>query len=215
MGRLVAEAIRDAEDMSLFGLYGPGHAGETIAGLGCSDDPASLVGAEVIVEVTVPDVVMANLERWRNNGIHVVVGTSGFDTARLSELRAMWGQGPPNCLVVPNFSIGAVLMMRFAKEAAAHFDAAEIVELHHATKLDAPSGTAVATSEALGGGIPIHSVRLPGLVAHQEVILGSDGQTLTIRHDTSDRRSFMPGVLTAVRGVADLPGVSVGLDHVI
>lgn len=215
MGRLVAEAIRDAEDLSLAGLYAPGHAGEIIAGSRCSDDSASLVGADVIVEVTVPDVVMANLERWRSNGAHVVVGTSGFDAARLSELRSMWGEGPPNCLVVPNFSIGAVLMIRFAKEAASHFDAAEIVELHHATKLDAPSGTAVATSEALGGGIPIHSVRLPGLVAHQEVILGSEGQTLTIRHDTTDRRSFMPGVLAAVRGVADLPGVTVGLDHVL
>lgn len=215
MGRLVAEAIRDAEDLSLVGLYAPGHAGELIAELECSDDPGSLVAADVVVEVTVPDVVMANLERWRSDGTHVVVGTSGYDSARLSELRLMWGEGPPNCLVVPNFSIGAVLMMRFATEAAAHFDAAEIVEFHHATKLDAPSGTAVATSEALGGGIPIHSVRLPGLVAHQEVILGSEGQTLTIRHDTTDRRSFMPGVLAAVRGVADLSGVSVGLDHVL
>jgi 4-hydroxy-tetrahydrodipicolinate reductase len=169
----------------------------------------------VVVEVTRPDVVMGNLARWKSNGSHAVVGTSGFDVARLEQLRELWGSGPPNCLVVPNFSIGAVLMMRFASQAAAHFDAAEIVEMHHASKVDAPSGTSLATSDAMGGGIPIHSVRLPGLVAHQEVIFGSDGQTLTIRHDTTDRRSFMPGVLLAVNAVNGLPGVTVGLDRLI
>lgn len=212
MGRLVAEAVGPADDLELVGLYAPGHAGETVAGRVCTDDPADLAGADVVVEVTVPDVVMDNLERWRVAGSHVVVGTSGFDEARIERLRRTWGSGPPNCLVVPNFSIGAVLMMRFAAEAAPHFAAAEIVELHHAAKVDAPSGTALATAAAMGGDVPIHSVRLPGLIAHQEVLLGSEGQVLTIRHDTTDRRSFIPGVLTAVRSVARLHGVTVGLD---
>ncbi|MDX1449142.1 MAG: dihydrodipicolinate reductase C-terminal domain-containing protein [Acidimicrobiia bacterium] len=180
-----------------------------------SGTPDSLANAEVVVEVTRPDVVMDNLARWRDAGAHVVVGTSGFDRARLDELKRMWGSGPPNCLVVPNFSIGAMLMMRFAAEAAPHFQGAEIVEMHHATKADAPSGTAIATAEALGGDVPIHSVRLPGLVAHQAVILGAEGQTLTIRHDTADRASFMPGVLAAIRGVEGTPGVTVGLDQVL
>lgn len=215
MGRLVAEAVAAATDMTLVGLYAPGHAGERIAGLDCADDPRSLAGADVVVEVTRPAVVMDNLERWRADGSHAVVGTSGFDDARLDDLRNRWGSGPPNCLVVPNFSIGAVLMMRFAAEAARHFDAAEIVELHHSAKVDAPSGTAVATARGMGGDVPIHSIRLPGLVAHQAVILGADGEILTIRHDTTDRRSFMPGVLASVRAVGELPGVTVGLDRVL
>lgn len=215
MGRLVAGAIVASPDLELAGLYAPGHGSEQIAGYAASDAPDALAEAEVVVEVTLPDVVMGNLRRWREFGAHAVVGTSGFDESRLTELRKMWGSGPPNCLIVPNFSIGAVLMMRFAAEAAAHFEAAEIIEMHHAGKVDAPSGTAVATSEVMGGGVPIHSIRLPGLVAHQAVILGSDGQTLTIRHDTTDRASFMPGVLAAIRGVAGLPGVTVGLDHLL
>lgn len=215
MGRLVAEAVGAAENLSLGALYAPGHAGEAIAGRECTDDPEALAGAEVVVEVTRPDVVMDNLARWKSNGSHAVVGTSGFDAARLGQLRELWGDGPPNCLVVPNFSIGAVLMMRFAAEAAGHFDAAEIIEMHHASKVDAPSGTSLATADAMGGGIPIHSVRLPGLVAHQEVVFGSTGETLTIRHDTTDRRSFMPGVLLAVNAVGSIPGVTVGLDRLI
>lgn len=211
MGRLIVGAIVASSDLEVAGLYAPGHGSEEIAGHPVSESPDALAGAEVVVEVTRPDVVMANLDGWRRFGAHVVVGTSGFDDVRLSELRQMWGSGPPNCLVVPNFSIGAVLMMRFAAEATEHFEAAEIIEMHHADKVDAPSGTALATSEMMGGGVPIHSVRLPGLVAHQAVMLGSAGQTLTIRHDTTDRASFIPGVLTAIRGVADLPGVTVGL----
>lgn len=215
MGRIVVESVQEAPDMTIAGLYAPGHGGESVAGIQCSGDPATLAGAQVVVEVTRPDVVMGNLETWRAQGAHAVVGTSGFDETRLTELRAVWGSGPPNCLVVPNFSIGAVLMMRFAAEAAPFFEGAEIIEMHHRTKVDAPSGTAVATAAAMGGEVPIHSVRLPGLLAHQEVLLGSDGQTLTIRHDTTDRRSFMPGVLTAIRGVGGLSGVSVGLDSVL
>lgn len=215
MGRLIVGAVESAPDLEVAGLYAPGHGSEKIGGHALSESPDALADAEIVVEVTRPDVVMDNLRRWREFGTHVVVGTSGFDGARLSELREVWGSGPPNCLVVPNFSIGAVLMMRFAAEAVGHFEAAEIIEMHHAGKVDAPSGTAVATSEMMGGGVPIHSVRLPGLVAHQAVILGSDGQTLTIRHDTTDRTSFMPGVLAAIRGVAGLPGVTVGLDHLL
>ena len=215
LGRVVAEALRDAPDLEIAGLYAPGHAGEVIAGRECSADAGALESADVVVEVTRPDVVMGNLARWRENGSHAVVGTSGFDEGRLDELRSMWGSGPPNCLVVPNFSIGAVLMMRFAAEAAAYFDAAEIIEMHHAAKVDAPSGTALATAAGMAGDVPIHSVRLPGLVAHQAVLLGSAGQTLTIRHDTTDRISFVPGVLAAVRGVDAVGGVTVGLDHVL
>ena len=215
LGRVVVQAVHDAADLDVAGLYAPGHAGEVVAGIECSGGPEALASAEVVVEVTRPDVVMENLARWRENGSHVVVGTSGFDAERLEQLERMWGSGPPNCLVVPNFSVGAVLMMRFAAEAARYFDAAEIIEMHHATKLDAPSGTALATAAGMAGDVPIHSVRLPGLVAHQAVILGSDGQTLTIRHDTTDRSSFAPGVLAAVRGVGGLRGVTVGLDRVL
>ncbi len=215
MGRLVAETVGGAEDLELAWLYAPRHAGEEVAGHSCAGDPEALAHAEVVVEVTRPDVVMENLERWRARGSHVVAGTSGFDAGRLAALETSWGEGPPNCLVVPNFSIGAVLMMRFAAEAAKHFEAAEIIEMHHRAKVDAPSGTAIATAAAMDGDVPIHSVRLPGLVAHQEVLFGSDGQTLTIRHDTTDRRSFMPGVLAAIRAVDHLPGVTVGLDRLL
>jgi 4-hydroxy-tetrahydrodipicolinate reductase len=215
MGRLIVAAVSGEADLQLVGLYAPGHAGEIIHGVVCSEDPAAVADTDVVVEVTRPDVVLENLDRWRAQGTHVVVGTSGFDAGRLQALRDNWGAGPPNCLVVPNFSIGAVLMMRFAAQAAPYFQGAEIVELHHAAKVDAPSGTAVATAEAMGGDVPIHSVRLPGLVAHQEVILGSQGQTLTIRHDTTDRSSFMPGVLVSIRAVSDLPGVTVGLDQLL
>lgn len=215
LGQVVVQAVRDAPDLEIEGLYAPGHGGEVVAGIECSAEPEAVASADVVVEVTRPDVVMGNLARWRTNGSHVVVGTSGFDAERLSELGRIWGSGPPNCLVVPNFSIGAVLMMRFAAEAAPYFDDAEIIEMHHATKVDAPSGTALATAAGMAGDVPIHSVRLPGLVAHQAVILGSDGQTLTIRHDTTDRSSFAPGVLAAVRGVSDLGGVTVGLDSVL
>jgi 4-hydroxy-tetrahydrodipicolinate reductase len=220
MGRLVAEAMADAPDLELVAGYDP--------------------NAEVVVEFTHPDVVLSNLERWRRLGLHAVVGTSGFDDERLVLLRRQWGSGPPNCLVVPNFSIGAVLMMRFAAAAAPHFAAAEIIELHHDRKTDAPSGTALATAAgmAAGGGrqergvearevapgargatvegVPIHAVRLPGLLAHQEVILGSPGETLTIRHDTTERAAFLPGVLLGIRRVGGLPEpVTVGLEGLL
>lgn len=240
MGRLVAEAVAAAPDLDLAEGYDPGAAGQAVSGIRIGADPEAMAAAEVVVEFTKPAVVLDNLARWRALGLHAVVGTSGFDAARLEALREIWGSGPARCLVVPNFSIGAVLMMRFAAAAAPHFAAAEIVELHHDGKADAPSGTALATAAGMAagggrnervvesaellpgarggaaGGVRIHSVRLPGLLAHQEVILGSPGETLTIRHDTSDRASFLPGVLLAVRRVAALPDpVTVGLEAVL
>jgi 4-hydroxy-tetrahydrodipicolinate reductase len=240
MGRLVAEAVAAAPDLELVAGYDPHGAGEQVAGIIVSADPEVGAAAEVMVEFTNPSVVLGNLARWRRLGLHAVVGTSGFDDARLAVLRRKWGSGPPHCLVVPNFSIGAVLMMRFAAAAAPHFAAAEIVELHHDRKADAPSGTALATAAgmaAAGGGqsraiesrevapgargaeiegVRVHAVRLPGLLAHQEVILGSPGETLTIRHDTTDRAAFLPGVLLGIRRVAGLPDpVTVGLEGLL
>ncbi len=238
MGRLVAAAVDQASDLQLVSLYDPHHGGVEIAGLAVADDPAAVAGAEVVVEFTNPAVVMDNLASWRERGVHAVVGTSGFDAARLAQLEELWGPGPPNCMVAPNFSIGAVLMMYFAEKAAPHFSAAEVVELHHDRKADAPSGTALATAARIGGAaaqrraaeseelvpgargaavdeVRVHAVRLPGLLAHQEVILGGEGQILTIRHDTTDRASFIPGVLLAVRQVADRPGVTVGLEGLL
>ena len=155
--------------------------------------------ADVLVDFTRPDTALENIRLAVGAGVHAVVGTTGFD---IGEIAAMPGDG--KVLVAPNFAIGAVLMMRFATEASRIMAKAEIIELHHDRKLDAPSGTAARTAELMEGDVPIHSVRLPGLVAHQEVILGDVGQTLTIRHDSTDRTSFMPGVLLAVRRVGTL-----------
>jgi 4-hydroxy-tetrahydrodipicolinate reductase len=169
--------------------------------------------ADAMVDFTAPDVVVPNILRALAAGVPCVIGTSGWDTAEVDEV-ARTAKLP--VFVAPNFAIGAVLMMRFAEEASRHFDAAEIIELHHHTKLDAPSGTAKATAERMKGDVPIHSVRLPGLVAHQEVILGTQGETLTIRHDTTSRDAFVPGVLLALSKLAELPpGVTVGLEHLL
>lgn len=235
MGSLVADAVRGADDLELAGLFDPLTDGSG----GVSADPEVVRGADVVVEFSVPDVVMANLERWRQTGVHAVVGTSGFTAERIEELRSLWGSGPPNCIIAPNFSIGAVLMMRFAELAAPHFSAAEVIELHHDRKADAPSGTAMNTAERIAGanpnqqrhvestelvagargatvgGVPVHAVRLPGLLAHQEVLFGNDGESLTVRHDTTDRASFMPGVLLGVRNVARLPGVTLGIETLL
>ena len=200
-------------------------------------------GAEAIVDFTHPDAVMATLEFCVAHGIHAVVGTTGFDEARLDEVRAWLADAPATgVLVAPNFSIGAVLMMRFAAAAAPFYESVEIVELHHPTKADAPSGTARrtaelvaearrgaglgavpdATSTGLEGargadvdGVHVHSVRARGLVAHQEVLLGGVGETLTIRHDSMDRASFTPGVLAGLRWIGAHPGLTVGLEHVL
>jgi 4-hydroxy-tetrahydrodipicolinate reductase len=200
MGQAVCAAVEGAEDMELVGRADPL--------LGVALDEV-LPGAEVVVDFTRPDTALANALACVQAGVHVVIGTTGFDPAPLKQARSPEGLPRANVLIAPNFAIGAVLMMRFAAEAAKHMQKAEIIELHHDLKLDAPSGTAARTAQlmaaASGGAEPaIHSVRLPGLVAHQEVILGDVAQTLTIRHDTIGRESFMPGVLLAVRSVPTL-----------
>ena len=169
--------------------------------------------AQALVDFTRPDAVVANVLRALRAGVPCVVGTTGWDPA---EVEAQAREAGLAVFHAPNFALGAVLMMRFAAEASKHFPDAEIVELHADTKLDAPSGTAKATAELMGGGVPIHSVRLPGLVAHQEVVFGGHGETLTIRHDTSSREAFVPGVLLALEQLPTLPpGVTVGLDSLL
>jgi 4-hydroxy-tetrahydrodipicolinate reductase len=202
MGATVCDAVTGAEDMELGGRADP-QLGVSVADV--------LGGADVLVDFTRPDTALENIRLAVGAGVHVVVGTTGFD---VGEIAAMPGDG--KVLVAPNFAIGAVLMMRFAAEASRIMAKAEIIELHHDRKLDAPSGTAARTAELMQGDVPIHSVRLPGLVAHQEVILGDVGQTLTIRHDSTDRTSFMPGVLLAVRRVGTLPSSPVvGLEALL
>jgi 4-hydroxy-tetrahydrodipicolinate reductase len=187
-------------------------AGHDVKGIG-RGDPVEVAGLEGAVEFTRPDKVAANVRACLEQGVPCVVGTTGFDLDELD--RAAREHGLP-VFVAPNFAVGAVLMMRFAEEAARHLPRAEIVELHHETKLDAPSGTAKATAARLPGEPPIHSVRLPGLVAHQEVLLGGDGQLLTIRHDTLSREAFVPGVLLALERLHELPpGVTSGLDALL
>jgi 4-hydroxy-tetrahydrodipicolinate reductase len=225
MGTAVCEAVREADGLELIATVDLGDSLELV------DD------ADVVVDFTSPDVVMETLRHCIPRGVHVVVGTSGFDESRLAEVAELLAEHPQvGVLVAPNFSIGAVLMMRFAAVAAPFFESVEIVELHHPNKVDAPSGTAVRTAElvaqardgrsspdatttALEGargatvnGVTVHSVRLRGLIAHQEVLLGGVGETLTIRHDSLDRASFMPGVVLGVRRVGEHPGLTVGLD---
>jgi 4-hydroxy-tetrahydrodipicolinate reductase len=170
-------------------------------------------GCDVAVDFTRPDAVLANAERCFAVGVPLVVGTTGFDAERLD---ASAREAGVPCFYAPNFALGAVLMMRFAEQAKAAFPRAEIIELHDEAKVDAPSGTAKATAARMGGDVPIHSIRLPGLVAHQEVILGGPGETLTIRHDTTSREAFVPGVLRALEAVGALPpGLTIGLDALL
>ncbi len=196
MGQTVCAAVRGAADMELVARADPA--------LGASLEQALEERPDVLVDFTLPDTAVQNARLAVGAGVHVVIGTTGFDLAALA------GLDGANVFAAPNFAIGAVLMMRFAQEAARHMARAEIIELHHDRKLDRPSGTAARTASLMRaasaelGEVPIHSVRLPGLVAHQEVIFGDVGQTLTIRHDSVDRESFMPGVLLAVRRVAEL-----------
>jgi 4-hydroxy-tetrahydrodipicolinate reductase len=176
-------------------------------------DPVALGGCDAAVDFTQPDAVEGNVAACVGEKVPAVIGTTGFDRDAVDRLARE--QGVP-LFHAPNFSVGAVLMVRFSAEAARHLPKAEIIELHHDTKVDAPSGTAKATADAMGGAVPIHSVRLPGLVAHQEVILGGRGQTLTIRHDTTSRDAFVPGVLLALERVRDLPaGLTIGLDALL
>jgi 4-hydroxy-tetrahydrodipicolinate reductase len=216
---------------------------ELVAALDLGDSLDQLVssGAHVVVDFTTPDAVMANLEFLITHGIHAVVGTTGFDDKRMATLKSLSSAHPQvGILIAPNFAIGAVLMMEFAAKAAQYFESAEIIELHHPNKVDAPSGTAARTADliskarkeaglaampdattssldgargALVGDVPVHSVRLRGLIAHQEVLFGGPGETLTIRHDSLDRAGFMPGVLLGIKSVISRPGVTFGLEH--
>jgi 4-hydroxy-tetrahydrodipicolinate reductase len=201
MGATVCEAVEAADDMELCGRADPA-LGVALADI--------LGDCDVVVDFTTPDTALENALACVRAGVHAVVGTTGWDPTPLRS------ESGANVFVAPNFAIGAVLMMRFAAEASKYLAKAEIIELHHDRKVDAPSGTAARTAELMEGAVPIHSVRLPGLVAHQEVILGDVGQTLTIRHDSTDRTSFMPGVLLAIRRVADLPeSPTIGLEHLL
>jgi 4-hydroxy-tetrahydrodipicolinate reductase len=176
-------------------------------------DLVELGAAEAMIDFTAPDAVVGHIENALEAGVPCIVGTSGWETAPV-EAKALEAGLP--VFYAPNFAIGAVLMMRFAAEAAKHIPRAEIVELHHETKVDAPSGTAKATAEAMGGDVPIHSVRLPGIVAHQEVLLSQPGELLTIRHDAFSREAYVPGVLLALQRLADLrPGLTIGLERLL
>lgn len=231
MGAEVVAAVEAAADCQL------------VAALDLGDSLDQLVssGAQVVVDFTTPDAVMANLEFLIAHNIHAVVGTTGFDDVRMTKLNALSSAHPEvGILIAPNFAIGAVLMMEFAAKAAKYFESAEIIELHHPNKVDAPSGTASRTAGlisaarkeasltvmpdatstsldgargALVGDVPVHSVRLRGLVAHQEVLFGGLGETLSIRHDSLDRAGFMPGVLLGIRSVTSRPGITFGLEH--
>jgi 4-hydroxy-tetrahydrodipicolinate reductase len=233
MGSEAVKAINAAEDLQL------------VAQLDLGDSLDALVknGAEVVVDFTHPDAVMKNLEFAINNGINVVVGTTGFDDTKLEKIKNWLDSNPKvGAVIAPNFGLGAVLMMQFAAKAARYFESVEIIELHHPEKADAPSGTAARTAELISeqrkaakrpampdktstslpgargakiGDVPIHSVRLRGLVAHQEVLLGDQGETLSIRHDSIDRSGFMPGVILAVREVGKRPGLTFGLEHLM
>lgn len=204
MGTTTCEAVEGADDMELVGRADP-TLGMTIADV--------LDAADVLVDFTLPDQVVANVQLAVASGVHCVIGATGWSE---DDLRAAVADGPGKVFVAPNFAIGAVLMMRFAAEASRIMQAAEIIEYHHPAKLDAPSGTAARTARLMEGEVPIHSVRLPGLVADQDVVLGDVAQTLTIRHVTTDRTSFMPGVLLAIRKVAELPESPViGLERLL
>jgi 4-hydroxy-tetrahydrodipicolinate reductase len=204
MGQAVVAAVEGADDMQLTGR----------ADLALDTTLADVLGeADVVVDFTRPDTALGNALECIDAGVHVVIGTTGFD---LDALREAAARSDANVFVAPNFAISAVLMMRFAAEASRHMAKAEIIELHHDRKLDAPSGTAARTADLMQGDVPIHSVRLPGLVAHQEVILGDVGQSLTIRQDSYARESFMPGVLLAVRRVGEIEtSPLIGLEHLL
>jgi 4-hydroxy-tetrahydrodipicolinate reductase len=242
MGGLVCAAVAADPELELAAAVNPGAGGQHAPGaddvaIEESVDALSRADVEVAVDFTTPDAVMGNVEALIGQGIHAVVGTTGIGPDRLDRIREWLGPAPAvGVVVAPNFSVGAVLGQRLAEEAARYFPAVEVIELHHDRKADAPSGTAAATArriaaareeawsgpsggEAFRGGdvegIRVHSVRLPGLVAHQEVIFGGEGQTLTIRHDAPDRSCYMPGVLLAVKQVASRPGLTVGLEPVL
>jgi 4-hydroxy-tetrahydrodipicolinate reductase len=231
MGSQTCQAVEAAGDLELVGRFGSG------------DELDDLAGAAVAVEFSVPDATLANVLHCIERGVHVVVGTTGWDDERLARVRsALAGAPRVGVIVAPNFAIGAVLTMRFAEQAARFYESVEVVELHHPDKVDAPSGTALRTAAVVAAarrdaglgpvpdatvtdphgargadveGVRVHAVRLRGLVAHEEVLFGGPGEQLTLRHDSFDRASFMPGVLTAVRAISSRPGLTVGLEHVL
>jgi len=257
MGQAACLAVDGAADLQLVAAVDPAHAGEPVLAAGGRDgtgeltvaadlDAVAAAGASVVIDFTVLAAARQTVRWCAEHAVHVVVGTTGWTPADLDELARLYPpDGPAGCLLAPNFAIGAVLMMRFAELAAPWYDTAEIVELHHDAKRDAPSGTSLRTAERMAdartaagagewgpdptttetvpgargatgpAGLHLHAVRLRGLVAHQEVLLGSAGEGLTIRHDSWDRASFMPGVLLAVRSVADRPGLTVGIDALL
>ncbi len=234
LGGVIAHGISNANDMQLTGVYAPGHAGKMVAGMEIEDSIKN-INAQIIVECTPPGVVMENLKKWRAKGMIVVVGTSGFTEDRIRELKSFWGEDDPGCLIVPNFSIGAVLMMRFAEMASAHFDSAEIIERHEESKPDAPSGTALATAMRMGkhrnqsehittdevvigargglvSGVRIHSLRMRGILSDQEVAFSNRGEDFSIHHSSTSYESFGSGALVAIRYAPTLKGVEIGLD---
>ena len=249
MGATVCAAVVGDPELELVAAVDPYHADIDLQQLGVPDsgvrvsrhaDAIADAGAEVAVDFTVIDAARGNLDWCADHGVHAVVGTTGFTPADVERLSARFATSDANAVIAPNFAIGAILMMRFAELAAPYFETAEIIELHHDEKIDAPSGTAMLTAQRMAdaspawgqdptakfvlegarggegpGGIRVHSVRLRGLVAHQEVVLGTSGQSLTVRHDSYDRTSFMPGVLLAVRAVREHPGLTVGLDALL
>jgi len=239
MGRLTIGAIEAVDDLTVGGLYAPGHEEQEILGYRASSDQQALSDCDVVIELTNPSASDENVPCWRDSRADVLIGTSGYTNDRLNALRDAWLGLSSRCLVVPNFAIGAVLMIRFAELASRYFESAEIIEMHHHDKPDAPSGTALHTAAriaaardyrahnrgseiatgSLGGdveGIPVHSLRLHGSLAHQEIVFGTVGQYLTLRHDTTDYQCFVPGIMLALREIRSLdPGVTVGLEGLL
>jgi 4-hydroxy-tetrahydrodipicolinate reductase len=241
MGSTVCAAVGAAPDMELVAAVDPLHAGSDSGAVRLAAEAHQLevAGAQVAVDFTVIDAARQNTAWCAEHGVHAVVGTTGFTDDELAELGDRFDRSSANAVIAPNFAIGAIFMMRFAEVAAPYFDSVEIVELHHDQKIDAPSGTSIQTAQRIAAaskdwgedpttkfvaegargatveGIPVHSLRVRGMVAHQEVLLGTTGQTLSIRHDTYDRSSFMPGVLLAVRRVSESPGLTIGLDALL
>ncbi|MFC1740210.1 4-hydroxy-tetrahydrodipicolinate reductase [Pseudomonadota bacterium] len=237
LGKAIAGGIAAADDLRLSGIHAPGYEGETLFGADVSGNPQEL-SAKVVVECAPHAPVLKNLRAWHAKGCFVVVGTSGFSEDRLAELKSFWGEDDPGCLVVPNFSVGAVLMMHFAEVASPYFGSVEIVERHEAAKPDAPSGTALATAMrvgsqrsepvnaagheivegALGGlasGVRVHSLRMQGLLSDQEVAFSNHGETFSVLHRSTSYQSFVEGALLAIRHVVNTNGVSIGLDSVL
>jgi 4-hydroxy-tetrahydrodipicolinate reductase len=239
MGATVCGAVSSDPALELVAAIDPAHAGETVEGISIVADPSALDGdLDVVIDFTHLDAARGNVLWAAEHGAHAVVGTTGFDASDLDRFRGAFTKS--NCVIAPNFAIGAVLMIALSERAAPYFETAEVVEMHHDAKRDSPSGTAMFTAERIAaassdwapdpteltvidgsrggvgaGGIHVHALRVRGMVASQEVIFGTTGQSLTIRHDTYDRASFMPGVLLAAKAVADKPGVTVGLDQLL